>query len=202
MKKRAGIAVFASGTGSNFSAIVKAVKKGEIKADIALLICDDPAAPVINKAARAGVRTLVVSSRDFTSRVLFEKEILCALRSCSVDLIVLAGFMRILSPAFVKRYRSRIINIHPALLPSFKGAHAIRDAFEYGVKVTGVTVHFVDEKTDHGPVIMQEAVMVNRKDGLAGLERRIHRAEHRIYPKAINLFLNKRLRIKGRKVSY
>ncbi len=202
MRRKARIAVFASGAGSNFLSIVRAVKSGALRAEIALLVCDNPAAPVIGKAARSGVRTLIVSRGDFSSRGSFETEILYALRRGGINLIVLAGFMRILSPAFVKRYHNRIINIHPALLPSFKGAHAIRDAFEYGVKVTGVTVHFVDEKTDHGPVIMQEAVKVGRNDSLAGLEKRIHKAEHRIYPLAIDLFLRGRLRVNGRKVSF
>ncbi|MDD3088836.1 MAG: phosphoribosylglycinamide formyltransferase [Candidatus Omnitrophota bacterium] len=202
MKRKARISVFASGTGSNFLAIVKAVKSGLIRAEIAFLLCDNPAAPVIGKAARAGIRTLIVSRGDFSSRELFEAEVLYALRRGRVDLVVLAGFMRILSPSFVRRYRNRIINIHPSLLPSFKGARAIRDAFEYGAKVTGVTVHFVDEKTDHGPIIMQEEVKVGRNDTLAGLERRIHKAEHRIYPLAIDLFLRGRLRAKGRKISY
>ncbi|MDD5526302.1 MAG: phosphoribosylglycinamide formyltransferase [Candidatus Omnitrophica bacterium] len=202
MKRKARIAVFASGTGSNFLAIVKAVKSGLIKAEIAFLLCDNPGAPVIEKAARAGIRSLIVSCGDFPSRESFEAEVLYALRRGRVDLVVLAGFMRILSPSFVRRYRNRIINIHPSLLPSFKGARAIRDAFEYGAKVTGVTVHFVDEKTDHGPIIMQEEVKVGRNDTLAGLEKKIHKIEHRIYPLAIGLFLRGRLRVKGRKIFY
>jgi len=198
--RKANIAVFASGTGSNFSAIVRAVKTGVIKANLALLICDNPDAPVINKAVRAKIRTVIIAAKDFPSRDSFEKAVTGVLRGCNVDLIVLAGFMRILSPVFVKSYPKRIINIHPALLPSFKGAHAIRDAFEYGVKVTGVTVHFVDEQTDHGPVIMQEPVRIGNKDTLPRLEKRIHKVEHRVYPEAIDLCLRGRLRLRGRKV--
>ncbi|MFA5320004.1 MAG: phosphoribosylglycinamide formyltransferase [Candidatus Omnitrophota bacterium] len=198
--RKTNIAVFASGTGSNFSAIVSAVKTGMIKANIPLLICDNPEAPVIKKAVRAKIRVVVIAAKDFSDRDQFEKAIIEVLRGCGIDLIVLAGFMRILSPAFVKRYPSRIINIHPALLPSFKGAHAIRDAFEYGVKVTGVTVHFVDEKTDHGPVIMQEPVRIENGQTLKRLGQIIHKVEHRVYPRAIALLLRGRLRVRGRKV--
>jgi len=198
--RKANIVVFASGTGSNFSAVVRAVKTGVIKANVALLICDNPDAPVINKAVKAKIKTVIIAAKDFPSRDSFEKAVIGVLRSCNADLIVLAGFMRILSPSFVKRYPKRIINIHPALLPSFKGAHAIRDAFEYGVKVTGVTVHFVDEQTDHGPVIIQEPVRIEGKDTLQRLEKRIHKVEHRIYPEAIDLCLRGRLRFRGRKV--
>jgi phosphoribosylglycinamide formyltransferase-1 len=171
------IAVFASGKGSNFTVIASAMKRGAIKAKLGLLICDNPEAPVILKASRLRIKTVIIARSDYLSRESFEEQIILVLREQGIDLIVLAGFMRILSPAFVKRYSGRIINIHPALLPSFKGAHAIRDAFEYGVKVTGVTAHFVDEMTDHGPIILQEAVPVKEKDTLESLEKRIHAAE-------------------------
>jgi len=195
------IAVFASGRGSNFSAIVRAVKKGKIKACLALLICDQPQAGVISRAKRAGVKVALVERKDFPDKANFEARIIQILEENKIDLIVLAGFMRILSPAFVSHYKGRIINVHPALLPSFKGEHGIKEAYDYGVKVTGVTVHFVDEEMDHGPIILQKAVPIEKDDTLETLEKKIHRIEHLIYPQAIQLIMEGRLKLEGRKVS-
>lgn len=194
------IAVLASGRGTNFSAIVKAVKKGKIKARLALLICDNKDAYVIKRAKQAGVKVALVKREDFATREDFENRITQHLEENKIDLIVLAGFMRILSKDFVQRYKWRIMNIHPALLPSFKGAKAIEDAFKYGVKVTGVTVHFVDEKIDHGPIVLQSPVKIEEMDTFKTLEAKIHRTEHKLLPFAIRLFLEGRLKIKGRKV--
>ncbi|MCX7661546.1 MAG: phosphoribosylglycinamide formyltransferase [Candidatus Omnitrophica bacterium] len=194
------IAVFASGRGTNFSAIARAVKKGKIKANLSLLVCDNPKAKVLQKAKRTGIKSVLIKREDFSSRQEFETEIIKHLEENRIDLIVLAGFMRVLSPEFVRRYYGRILNIHPALLPSFKGTQGIKDAFEYGVKVTGVTVHFVDEKTDHGPIILQGVVKIKETDTLETLEKRIHRIEHKLYPQAIKLFTEGRLKIEGRKV--
>ena len=196
----ANIAVFASGRGTNFSAIARAAKKGIIKANLALLVCDVPGAPVIGKAKRAGVKVALAKREDFGSKKEFEDKIIAHLKENSIDLIVMAGFMRMLSPELVSSYKGRIINIHPALLPSFKGAHGIKDAFEYGAKLSGVTVHFVDEKMDHGPIILQQAVSIEEDDTLESFEIRIHKVEHRLYPQAINLFLEGKLEIQGRKV--
>jgi len=196
----ANIAVFASGRGTNFSAIARAAKKGIIKANLALLVCDVPGAPVIGKAKRAGVKVALAKREDFGSKKEFEDKIIAHLKENSIDLIVMAGFMRMLSPELVSSYKGRIINIHPALLPSFKGAHGIKDAFEYGAKLSGVTVHFVDEKMDHGPIILQQAVSIEEDDTLESFEARIHKVEHRLYPQAINLFLEGKLEIQGRKV--
>lgn len=194
------IAVFASGNGSNFQAIAEASIKGILKAKLKLLVCDSPRAFVLKRAKKFKVQTFLLNLRDYLSKKDFEDEVINALKAERIDLIVLAGFMRILSPNFIRQYKNRIINIHPALLPSFKGAHAIKDAFDYGVKLTGVTVHFVDEKMDHGPIILQKAVEVKEKDTLRSLEERIHQLEHKIYPEAIRLFLSGRLKIRGRKV--
>lgn len=194
------IAVFASGRGANFSAIARAVKKGIIKANLALLVCDNPKAPVLGKAKRAGVKAALVKKEDFATKRDFELGIIEYLEENKIDLIVLAGFMRILSPEFVQQYKFRILNIHPALLPSFKGAQGIKDAFDYGVKVTGVTVHFVDEETDHGPIILQEAVKIRADDTLESLEKKIHKAEHLLYPQALRLFSEGKLKIEGRRV--
>ena len=154
------IAVFASGYGSNFSAIATAIKGKKIRANLALLVCDNPKAPVLKKAKKANVEAALVLRAGFSSRKDFEARIISYLKENNIGLIVLAGFMRILSADFVNKYKGRIINIHPSLLPAFKGEHGIKDAFVYGVKVTGVTVHFVDEQMDHGPIILQQAVLV------------------------------------------
>ncbi|MDD5692223.1 MAG: phosphoribosylglycinamide formyltransferase [Candidatus Omnitrophica bacterium] len=194
------LAIFASGQGSNFSAIVKAIKRGKVKARSVLLVCDKPDARVIGRAKKAKVAVILVRREDFASRIDFETAISQRLKSYKIDLIALAGFMRMLSPGFVRKYRNRIINIHPSLLPAFKGSHAIKDALEAGVASTGVTVHFVDEEMDHGPVILQQEVRITNKDTLASLEKRIHSVEHKLYPQAIRLFFEKKIKIKGRKV--
>ena len=180
------IAVFASGRGTNFAAIIRAVKRGKIKANLSLLVCDNPHAGAIGRAKRAGIKVAMVKREDFASKKDFEDKIIQHLEENNIDLIVLAGFMRILSPDLVARYKNKILNIHPALLPSFKGAQAILDAFEYGVKVTGVTVHFVDEKMDHGPIILQQAVKIEEEDTLESLEAKIHKIEHKLYPQVIS----------------
>jgi len=194
------IAVFASGRGTNFGAIIRAVKKGRLEANLSLLISDSPKAGAIGRAKRAGVKVALVKREDFASKNDFENKIIEHLENEKIDLIVLAGFMRLLGPELVQKYKGRILNIHPAILPSFKGAHGIGDAFNYGAKVTGVTVHFVDEDVDHGPIILQEAVRIREDDTLESLEARIHKIEHAIYPLAIKLFIEGKLEITDRKV--
>lgn len=194
------IAVFASGRGTNFSAIVRAVNKGRLNANISLLVCDNPKARVIGKAKRAGVEVFLIKRQDFASKKEFEDRIIQRLEEAGIDLVVLAGFMRILSPEFVGRFKFKVLNIHPALLPSFKGTQGIEDAFNYGAKVTGVTVHFVDEQMDHGPIILQQAVEIKEDDTLESLEARVHKVEHKLYPRAIRLFVENRLKPEGRKV--
>ena len=190
------LAIFASGNGSNFSAIIKAIKQGKIKVSSVVLVCDNPGAFVLKRAQKAGVRIVLASRKDFSSRKDFEAAIIQRLKYYKIDLIALAGFMLMLSPDFVKRYRNRILNIHPSLLPAFKGAHAIKDALEDKSPSTGVTVHFVDEKMDHGPVILQEQLRIRSKDSLASLEKRIHSLEHKLYPQAIKLFCCGRIKPK------
>lgn len=190
------IAIFASGRGSNFSAIARAVKKGKLPVNICLLISDKPKAAVVGKARRLGIKVALVGERDRN----IETDIIQHLQENKIDLIALAGFMRVLSPGLVKRYAGRIMNIHPSLLPSFKGAHGIQDAFDYGVKVTGVTVHFVDEKMDHGPIILQSALTIKENESIESLERRTHQLEHKLYPEAIRLFVEGKLKVEGRKV--
>lgn len=192
--------VFASGGGTNLRAIITAVKKGRIKAHLKLVVSDNPMAYALCRARKAGIKSIVINPKEFPDRESFDCEVIRHLKEQDIDFVVLAGFMRILSPFFIKEYQNRILNIHPALLPAFKGAHAIRDAFRYGVKVMGVTVHFVDVKVDYGPIILQESFPVAQNDTLAGVEKKIHRLEHKIYPRAIDLFARGKLAISGRKV--
>ncbi|HDZ77538.1 MAG TPA: phosphoribosylglycinamide formyltransferase [Candidatus Omnitrophica bacterium] len=194
------IAVFASGRGTNLSAIIRAQKTGKLNVNISLMITDNPKAPAISKAKRAGVKTVVIKRKDFADKTGFEREIIKNLKAANIDLIVLAGFMRILGPDLINGFHNKIINIHPALLPSFKGAHAIADAFDYGVKITGVTVHFVDSQIDCGPIILQKEIEIKETETPQSLEKKIHKTEHKIYPEAINLILQGRVKIEGRKV--
>lgn len=181
-------AVFASGHGSNLQAIIDSIKKKKINGELCVVVSDNKNAYALKRALRAGIATVVVDPKKFKSRQTFDKAIIGELKSFSVDFVVLAGYMRILSPYFVKMFRKKILNIHPALLPSFKGAHAIKDAFEAGVAKTGVTVHFVDEQVDHGPIIAQEALAIRKRDTLKTLEARIHALEHKLYPRVIDAF--------------
>ena len=183
------IAVFASGNGTNLQAIIDNIASGALKARLALVVSDKSSAFALKRAKKAGIKTLFVDPKKFDSKQAYEKFIIDHLKKNNVDLIVLAGFMRILSPFFIKKYRHKILNIHPALLPAFKGGCAIKDAFNYGVKVTGVTVHFVDEKVDHGPIILQEAVEMRDRESLSDLKRRIHQVEHRVYTQALKKVL-------------
>jgi len=194
------IAVLASGNGSNFEAIAKAVKSRYLKAKVKLLITDKQKAFVRKRARKFKIKDIFINPKDYSLRVNFDKELVKILQKERIDLIVLAGYMRILSPYFVKRYKNRILNIHPALLPSFKGEQAIERAFAYGCKITGVSVHFVDEKVDHGPIILQDAVVITKGLGLKELERKIHCLEHKLYPLAIKLFVEGRLKVSGRHV--
>lgn len=194
------IAVLCSGSGTNLQAIIDAVKTGHIPAEIALVASDNKDAFALERARHAGIETLVLDPKAFKTREAFDKEIIRVLKKKNVGLVVLAGFMRLMSDHFIKEYKNRIMNIHPALLPSFKGTHGIKDALSYGVRVTGVTVHFVDEKLDHGPIILQKAVEVKDDDTEETLLGRVHSQEHKLYPEAIKLFVEGRLKIEGRRV--
>jgi len=195
------IAVFCSGNGTNLQAIINSIKSKKLRGvSIALVVSDNYKAFALKRAKKAKIDCLVIEPRYFVSKSEFEKEIIKNLKSRNVKLIVLAGFMRIIGKDLINTYRNKILNIHPALLPSFKGAHGIKDAFLYGVKVTGVTVHFVDDRMDHGPIILQKEVQVKEKESLKSLEVKIHNVEHALYYKAISLFAQGRLKIKGRKI--
>jgi len=195
------IAVLCSGSGTNLQAIIDAVKNGHIKAGIALVVSDKKDAFALKRAGKAGIETLVLDKKNFKTREDFDREVVKNLKARDVGLVVLAGFMRLLSPYFVKEYRNRIMNIHPALLPAFKGTKAVKDALEYGARVTGPTVHFVDDELDHGAIILQRTVDIKEGDTEESLLERIHEEEHRIYPEAIKLFIEGRLKIDGRSVT-
>jgi phosphoribosylglycinamide formyltransferase-1 len=194
------IAVFCSGQGSNLQAILDAARRGRLRAQVAVVVVDRLDARALVRARRAGVPARYLNPKQHATRAGFERALIRLLGQHRVQLVCLAGFMRILSPVFVRRYRARIVNIHPALLPAFPGAHAVRDALAWGAKVTGVTVHFVDEHVDHGPIILQEAVSIRPRDTEAALLARIHRVEHRLYPQAIGLILAGRTKVVGRRV--
>jgi len=194
------IAVFCSGSGTNLQAIIDAKKRGDIKGELALVVSDVRDSFALTRAKKAGIKTLVAEGKAFKSKKEFEEAILKALKREKIDLIALAGYMRLLSKDFVNKYKNKILNIHPALLPAFKGAHGIRDAFLHGVKITGPTVHFVTEHMDAGPIILQSSVMIREDDTEDSLAKAIHREEHKIYPRAIQLFIDGRLKIEGRKV--
>jgi phosphoribosylglycinamide formyltransferase-1 len=194
------IVILISGRGTNMERLIQACQAGEIPAQVVRVISDNPEARGLERARAYGVPTVVVPARTFPDRAAFEEALLTAVREADPDLICLAGFMRILSPRFVQAYRYRIMNIHPALLPSFPGLHAQRQALEYGVKVSGCTVHFVDEGVDTGPIIVQKAVPVLEDDTEETLAARILEKEHEAYPEAVRLFFEGRLRVEGRRV--
>jgi phosphoribosylglycinamide formyltransferase 1 len=192
------IGVLASGRGSNFQSIIDSIQDNRLKAQICLLITDNPSAFVIERARKHGIEHLVLEPKEFPSRDAFYNTVADALKRKDVGLVVLAGFMRIVGKPLIDAFANRIMNIHPALLPSFAGLHAQKQAVDYGVKVSGCTVHFVDEGMDTGPVIIQAAVPVYYDDTEGSLSERILKLEHKIYPEAIRLFSEGRLKVEGR----
>ncbi|MFC1570200.1 phosphoribosylglycinamide formyltransferase [Candidatus Omnitrophota bacterium] len=195
------LAVFVSGTGSNLQALIDSERAGNLSsAKITLVVSDKSEAYALKRAEEVGIKTFVLEAEGFASREEYDTRIVEELKAEGIELVVLAGFMRILSPVFIKEYEGRILNIHPALLPSFKGVHGIKDAFDYGVKETGVTVHFVEDDLDAGPVILQRSVRIEEDDTLESLEEKIHAEEHKLYPEAVRLFADGKLKIEGRKV--
>ena len=194
------LGVLCSGRGTDLQSIIDAIEEGKLNAQIAVVITDKPNVMALERAEKAGIKNLCVNRKLFDSQSDFESALISELKVAEVELVILAGFMRILSPAFVHEFKDRIMNIHPSLLPSFPGAHAHRDVLAYGVKVSGCTVHFVDEGTDSGPIILQAAVEVKEDDTEESLAARVLEQEHIIYPKAIQLYIEGRLKIDGRKV--
>ena len=193
-------AVLASGRGGNLHAIIKAIKAGKIKAHLKVVISDKKDAYALEHAREAKIPDVYMNPKDFTDRESYDKAIVERLHEFKIDFVVLAGYMRLVSDYFIQQYPDKILNIHPSLLPEFKGMHAIKTAFDSGITVTGATVHIVVREMDSGPIILQEQVRVDAKDTLESLEEKIHQAEHRIYPQAIDLFARGCLKIEGRKV--
>ena len=192
--------IFASGRGSNAIALHDAVEDGKINAEIKALVCDIPGAPVMDRAKEWGVPVILADRKSFDSKEAFEKYILDAIEPYQADVICLAGFMRLLSGDFISHYEHKMLNIHPALLPAFPGVASWKQALDYGTKIAGVTVHFVDAGTDSGPIIVQRSVPVLDDDTPESLHARIQVQEHIAYPEAIRLLGAGRLRIEGRRV--
>lgn len=189
------LGILCSGRGSNMQSIMAAIESGQIKAEIGIVLTDKPEARALQVASEAGIKSVCVNRKACNTQQEFEEKLVAELKAANVTLVVLAGFMRILSPYFVEAYRHRILNIHPSLLPSFGGAHAHRDVLAYGTKVSGCTIHFVDEGMDHGPIILQDTVPVLDDDTEDTLAARVLTKEHILYPKAIELFVDGRLEL-------
>ena len=192
--------VLVSGEGTNLQAILDRIAAGRLDCDVRLVVSNRSGAGGLARAARAGVPTRVIDHRTFATREEFDTAVVQAFRAVGAELIVLAGFDRLVTRVMLEAFPYRIINIHPALLPAFKGLHAQRQALEYGAKITGVTVHFVDQDVDHGPIIVQGAVALDPDDTEATLAERIRLVEHELYPLAIQLFAEGRLEVDGRRV--
>jgi phosphoribosylglycinamide formyltransferase-1 len=200
MSEKPAIAVLISGSGSNLQAILNASEKGEIHCRVGIVISNKPDAYGLVRAAKHGVPTEVVDHRGFSTREEFDAKLVEVIRGSGAELVCLAGFMRVLTPVFVRAFPNRILNIHPALLPSFPGTHGPGQALSYGVRFSGCTVHFLDEGVDTGPIIVQAVVPVYDEDTVETLAARILVQEHRIYPMAIRLFFSGKLKIEGRRV--
>jgi len=195
-----GIAVLVSGRGSNLQAIIDSIENGYLKARICVVISDIADAYALERAKKHGIKAVHIDPKRFGSRDSYEEEVLGVLKDHNTELVLLAGYMKILGKTLLTAFKNRILNIHPALLPAFPGLHAQEQAFGYGVKVAGCTVHFVDEELDGGPIILQKCVEVKENDTAQTLAERILEQEHKIYPEAVKLFVENRLRLEGRKV--
>lgn len=199
MRKKT-ISFLASGRGSNFKVVAEHVLGGGMPAKLGILISNKKDARALDLAVEFGMKAFFVDPADYNGRDEYDRELIRLLKEYKTDLVVAAGYMKILTPAFVAAFRHRIINIHPALLPSFPGVHAQEQAFDYGVKISGCTSHFIDEGTDTGPIIMQAAVPVMENDTVEGLSARILREEHRVLPESVKLFCEEKLEVRGRRV--
>lgn len=198
--KKVTLGVLVSGSGSNLQAIIDNIEASRLSAEIKVVISNEPEAYGLVRAENHHIRTMVVNHRDYDSREAFDQGLVTALKENGVELVILAGFMRVITPTFLKAFHNRILNIHPALLPAFPGVHVWQEAIDYGVKFSGCTVHFVDEGTDTGPIIIQSVVPVLDDDDADSLSARILKQEHKIYSRAIQLFAQGRLEIEGRRV--
>jgi len=200
MGKKIGIGVLVSGSGSNLQAIIDRIEEGKLDAEIRLVVSNNPEAFALERCRKHGIPAVVIDHRLFGSREEFDDRMIEAFRAAGVDLVVMAGFMRILTGRFFRAFPTRIMNIHPALLPAFPGTHVQRKALEYGVRFSGCTVHFADEGVDTGPIIIQAVVPVLEDDTEETLAVRILKEEHRIYPEALQWYAEGRMEIEGRRV--
>ena len=191
------VAVLVSGSGTNLQALLD---DPVIAPAIVLVMADRPSIHALERAADRGIETVVVQADDHWDRDTFTRAVTHALLEHGVDTVVLAGYMKVLGASFFETFPNRVINVHPSLLPSFPGAHAVRDALAWGVKVTGVTVHLVDDQVDHGPIVMQEPIEVRDDDDWDSLEARVHEVEHRLLPRAVRALLQQHLVVEGRMV--
>jgi phosphoribosylglycinamide formyltransferase-1 len=196
------LGVLISGRGSNLQSIIDAVASGALDATIAVVISNRSDAAGLQRARDAGIDALCLSPRDYPGREAYDRAIAGLLRARQVDLVCLAGYMRLVGTPLLEAFPERILNIHPSLLPSFPGLAAITQAWEHGVRVSGCTVHLVDAELDHGPVVAQAAVEIRDDDTLESFETRIHEAEHRLYPMAVSRFLTEPWRIEGRRLAF
>jgi len=194
------IAILASGNGSNVQRLFDLRDAGALDIDPVLLICNRPGARVLERAEQANVPSLMLDHTREPDRELYDRSLVASLNEAKAELVVMAGYMRLVTPFFLNSFPGQVINIHPTLLPSFPGIHGAAKALEYGVRLAGCTVHFVSEIMDHGPIVIQAAVPVNPDDDREVLQARIHALEHRIYPQAVQWFAEKRVRIEGRHV--
>lgn len=199
-RKRGRVAVLLSGRGSNFRALLAAVREGRVNAEIVLVLSNKAEAPGLSSAREAGLETLPLDPKPFPSKEDYDAEIVRQLDARRVDLVCLAGYMKILTPVLCRAYKDRILNIHPALLPAFPGLHVQQRAIEWGVRYSGCTVHFVAEEVDMGPIVLQAVVPVLQDDTEETLAARILVEEHRIYPEAVRLFFEGRVEVRGRRV--
>ncbi|MCZ6768284.1 MAG: phosphoribosylglycinamide formyltransferase [Acidobacteria bacterium] len=193
------VGILLSGRGSNFLALSDAMEAGDIPARIALVVSNKPNAPGLKHAEERNYKAICIPSAGI-EREAYDRQVVKEMQAAQVDIVCLAGFMRLLSTWFVQQYPLRILNIHPSLLPAFPGLHAQREALEWGVKVSGCTVHFVDQELDHGPILLQHAVPVLDDDTEETLSARILQHEHQIYPEALKLVCEERVRVEGRRV--
>jgi len=200
MLQKIGIGVLVSGSGSNLQSIIDHIEDGTLDAEIRVVLSNNAEAYALERCKKHGILAAVVDHRQFSSREEFDRRVIEILKRSGVDLVVMAGFMRILSPEFFRAFPQKILNIHPALLPAFPGIHVQQKAVEYGVKFSGCTVHFADEGVDTGPIIIQAVVPVLEDDTAEDLAARILKEEHRIYPQAIQYYAEGRIEIEGRKV--
>jgi phosphoribosylglycinamide formyltransferase-1 len=197
----AGIGVISSGKGENLRYILEAIRSGYLPAEVRIVLADQPEAGALRIAREHGVKALFLDPSGL-KREEYDRVLLQRLTSEGIDLVVLTGYLRILSPEFVSSYKNRILNIHPALLPAFRGMNAFKQALDHGAKWTGTTVHLVDEEVDHGPIVYQVPVKIREDDTYESLKARVQKAEYRAYPKAIKMFIEGRPRVVGRRLVF